>query len=531
MGDITRRDALKWLAGAGAAAVTYGAARLYLGADSSPSAGTSTTPSPPTTGGPAPTIEVDPEAPVTDLAGRLGPVTIPAGMTARIVGDVDLAGDLVVEGVLTGVDAFTLTGNGHQLLVQHGGRLDLAGRPKSGWVRGAEPNGWETGDRVVTAPIEPGRTAPEDFEVASWPLPAAPGVALLDGRDLPAERFNLDRSIVIEGVSRIMIHHDAGPQSIRWVAVRDAGVADELGFYPIHFHRNGDTTRGSIVEGVVVERGRNRAFVPHGSHGITMVDCVAWDVTGTAFWWDAPEDRSDLANNSDDTTWEHCLAALVHPADDRGFRLSGFNLGAGDGNRAVDCTAVGVQGQKDASGFHWPEPANDNEGGTVWEFTDCVAHNNRVHGIFTWQNDSGFHPIDRFVAYHNDGSGIDHGAYVNRYRYRDLVLQGNGEHAIQSHATGRGDTVEFALAATDGTLLIPRHTLDGDPVLYRSCRFTGVVVDQRRDGGETASTQVFEDCGLTPDDFTLDSIVDGTILRIVEEGVTRWEWSGEWVSA
>lgn len=465
-----------------------------------------------------------------ELSGRIGPLTIPAGTTARIVGNVELAGKLSVVGVLTGIDTFTLKGNGHEIEVHQGGRIDLRGKPKSGWIRGGSPSGWANGDRVVTAPIARGRTGRSGFSVGSWPVANPQTIRLLDGRTFAAEQFNLDRSIVFDGVSRIMFHHGAGVQVLKHLAVRNAGRRNEIGFYPIHFHLNGNASRGSVVEGVVVEKSANRAFVPHGSHGITFIDCVAYDVVDNAYWWDEPNNRNHTANNSNDTVWRHCLAAYVHPADDRGFRLAAFQLGAGRGNKCIDCTAVGVQGGKDSSGYTWPEAVNDNVGGNTWEFRDCVAHNNVANGIFTWQNDDGEHPIDHFVAYRNGGSGIDHGAYVNRYRYADLTLQENALHAVESHAVGRGIHVEWLRVNADGTLLIPRHSLEGSPVLYRNCSFAGVVVDQRMDSGSTPSQQIFEDCNVTPDSFDMRSTVNGTRITIREGGRDRWEWSGSWRS-
>jgi hypothetical protein len=91
--------------------------------------------------------------------------------------------------------------------------------------------------------------------------------------------------------------------------------------------------------------------------------------------------------------------------------------------------ATGVQGNANASGFLWPE------GGIgVWKFDNCVAHNNRVNGIFTWQNTALAHVVARFVGYHNGQAGIEHGAYINGYVYEDSILFGNGEASVRVHA-------------------------------------------------------------------------------------------------
>lgn len=497
------------------------------GADDPMAADTTTTPpvTAPSTVGPATSESAEV---TTRLSGSIGATTVPSGTTASIVGDVELQGDLVVEGVLTGVEAFTLRGNGHQIEVRNGGRVDLRGVPKTGWTRDATPSGWAPGDRVATAPNGKGLFGIDDFTMEMWPVPAGRSVQLVGGRSIGAEQFNLDRSIVIDGVSRIMFHDGAGQQILKHLAVRNAGRTGELGFYPIHFHLNGDDSRGSLVEGVVVEGGRNHAFVPHGSHGITFIDCVAFDTIGEAFWWDPPPDERSPLNNSDDTTWQHCLAGYVSPSDDRGYRLAAFMMGAGSGNKCIDCTAVGVQGQKDASGFMWPEDANDNIGGTVWTFEGCVSHNNRAQGIFTWQNDSGLHPIDQFVAYRNGDTGIDHGAYVNRYRYSNLTLSENGSYSIQSHALGRGDPIIFENVIASEPLLVSKHVLEGSPVIYRNLSVPRVIVDEKTDDGNIESTQVFEDCGLAPSDFDLRSVAKGTVIEIRQNGTPTHRWDGSW---
>ncbi|GIU91935.1 MAG: hypothetical protein KatS3mg011_0841 [Acidimicrobiia bacterium] len=451
-----------------------------------------------------------------------------------IVGDVELTGDLVIEGRLTGVDAFHLRGNGFQIVVQHGGTVDLRGQPKSGWIRGGKPSGWARGDRVVTAPV--GNGDYKGFKLGSWPVSAPPAVRLADGRSMPAEQFNLDRSIVIEDVSRFMFHMGAGPSTLRHIAVRNSGITGRMGFYSLHWHLNGNSTRGTLVEGVVVEGGRNHAFVPHGSHGITFVDCVAYDVIGDAYWWDPPGTNSserfpkfDTTNNSNDTVWKHCLAALVSPEPGTpGYRLSGFVLGAGSGNQAVDCTAVGVQGGKDASGFHWPEGANQNVGGNTWVFRNCVAHNNRYDGIFVWQNDGNPHVIDDFVAYRCGGAGIDHGAYINQYRYRGASITGCDRSVIvHALSDGADRPILFEAIHADGPVEVVKHSLASDhPVVFRRCTLPKVIFRETSDSGRNPGSFRFEDCGLDPGRFDLSGVHPDSVIELMEGGKLVARWSG-----
>ena len=192
-----------------------------------------------------------------------------------------------------------------------------------------------------------------------------------------------------------------------------------------------DGTRGSLVDGVVVHDGGSHAFVPHTSHGITFSNTIAYNQVEGAYWWDEREITND-------TRWEHRIVAMVksEPAF-RGFRHSGYILGRGEGNVVRDSVAVGVQGNIDVSGFTWPEGSNSEP--NTWEFVDNVTHNNKVDGIFTWQNTSGPHVVGPFVAYHNGGYGIDHGAYQNVYRYQDAVLYWNKLGGISQRALSRGN--------------------------------------------------------------------------------------------
>ena len=482
-----------------------------------PTSSASTTPA--TTTGPAPTSSAPPVAAVgtSELSGPLGPTLVPAGAVAKIVGDVELGGDLVIEGLLTSVDTFTLRGNGFQIEVRNGGQLDLRGVPKSGWVRGASPSGWQAGDRILTAPTEPGHYALSDFHTG------APGaVNLADGRTIVAEQFNLTRSITIDNVSRIMFHMGAGRQVLKYVAVTNSGVAGQLGFYPVHFHLNGNTTRGSLVEGVVVENGQFHAFVPHASHGISFVDCVAFNISGEAYWWDPPSTSRDTTNDTHDTVWQHCLAAHVtRQSGSTDHRTSAFFLGRGVGNRCIDCTAVAIPIGPNTSGFQWPET-----GAAVWDFRDCVAHNVKANGIFAWQNNSLPNVIHNFVAYQCGRAGIEHGAYSNNFQYLNVCLT---DAAVISHALAReGGTLLFESVITNGDLTILPHALPtGTAVVYRRSRFTRVTMREVDEHSRSPGIHEFVDCGVKPVLIDLSGIHQESVIRISEGGLLKWEWHND----
>lgn len=400
------------------------------------------------------------------------------------------------------------------LWVRGSGRLLLDGAAKTAWVRAAgdlnrgstrlvlraAPVGWARGDELVVTPTA-ATTAGDAHErhetvrvvsvsgrtVTVTPALAVDHPAQVVGRGtvVTAEVLNLTRNVRIEGRPGRRAHvHIMGdrPQDMRHFALRylgprqrnDEGFTETiLGRYALHFHMMGAASRGTLVAGAVVRDAGSHAFVPHGSHGITFRSCISHDTMDEAFWWDgAPTTRIGQMRTSA-LTYDSCVASRVRsdpPA--RGYRLAGFSLGAGAGNRAVDCVAVGVQGSRNAAGFLWPE---GGEG--VWGFRGCVAHNNRVNGIFTWQNTDRSHLIQHFVGYHNGQAGIEHGAYLNAYRYEDSVLYGNGDASVLMHALSAEERsltldnlwCDGAGVAAFGIQLV-RHTLDSSrPMIVSRC--------------------------------------------------------------
>ncbi len=363
-----------------------------------------------------------------------------------------------------------------------------------------------------------------------------PEATTSEDRVLAPEILNLTRNVKIEGTPAGRAHvliRSSSPQTVRYVEIRNMGARRPeggftegvLGRYGLHFHRCGDGSRGSLVEGVVVAEAGNHAFVPHASHGITFRDCIAYDVFEDAFWW-------DVKDRTDDLVWESCVAALVREDPDfRGFRLAGFLLGHGDRLTVTGCVAVAVQGTKTAAGFAWPEftgGARDEDGDLlegIWEFTDNISHNNRVDGVFTWQNtpEPG-HIVSDSVFYRNGQAGIEHGAYINRYKYRRLVLWQNGLASdtmgaqIIQHA--QGDGLEFSDIVTAGgprSVLAVAHR--GGPARTRYLRNsfgdrTAVVIREFEGSqGFEPGWYDFVDCGVEPDDVVIESAVRGMSLR------------------
>lgn len=498
---------------------------------SSTSRQTASTEAPSTTQGPAGTSG-------GTITGNACPCMVTGSVELK--GEVSLNGDItVMGGTLIARPGVHVDGNGFEIMVMDGGRVDFQGTPKSGWVEwGQNPSGWNSGDRLAIAPLAKG-----DFNVhydtwnGSWSGVSPSKTTLSNGQEVRAEVANLTRDVVFENLARIMFHHGADKQTLRHIAVVDSGVTGELGFYPIHFHLSKSTTAGSLIEGVVVEGGKNHAFVPHGVNDVTFKDVVAVDTIDNAYWWDPPT-SNDATNNSDRVVWSHALALGVTPIPgDRGIRLSAFTMGAGVSNSCVDCHAAAVQGDKDASGFVWGEFVGGSvpqEG--VWSFHQAVSHNNRANGIFVWQNVSRPHKIEDTLIFRNGRSGIKHGAYVNTYTYENIDSLENGRYGVHNLAFGRdcdenpANLVTFRDIRSDGLLLVGEHNLDGFgcPAEYYDLRVLGVEVDE---GDREAGISRFYDSNLSRDDFTMTNPRPGSIFEIYEGGqlVDRWE-NGTWSS-
>lgn len=378
---------------------------------------------------------------------------------ATLVGNISLCGDLTVMGSGTTLSArpgVNVEGNGHQIMFMNGASADFQGSKTSTWSG--------TGANA-----------------------------------------NLNRDVTFKNLRRIMFMNGAGASVLRYFSVHDSG-GPATGEYPIHFHLNGNSTRGTIVEGVVVVNGRHHAFVPHGSHGITFKDTIAWNTAGDAYWWDPPgtncsASREDCTvDNSNDTTYDHALAygVTTGPQDPRGFRLAGFTLGAGSGNTIRNSVAMNINpiAVEDCSGFHWPEGANHNVGGNVWTFSNNYSHSpSGCNSVFVWQNDDNHHVINGL-----SGGPIDHGAYTNFYDYRDVdvprvVIQAVDWQMSNSHV---------------GAAVAGHHVFSGT-ITFTNVSFDSFTID---DGDGEPATYVLNGTNLTCGDIVARSVASGSQIVI-----------------
>ncbi len=493
--------------------------------------------------------------------------TVPAGQVWEFDPNADttvtVSGNVVVLGTLRmrpssagiehvlkfeGIDESKFVGGGHTpadapddigVWVNGAGHLDISGTPVTPWARSWQSD-WSAADDIVAAPNTPGNYSTFTQVNGSGDVPGP------NAYGHQTELLNLTRNVRIEGTptgrTHIMIHApDATePQIIEYAAIRyvapwvsnggeDDGTDHRSGRYGLHFHHNGNSTVGSIVEGVVVRDAGNHAFVPHASHGITLRETIAYNVTSEAYWWDESNDAAcaplpDTCNASDNIIYDSVVAAKVEPNPSRKHEAAAIQLGAGEDNVIVNSVVVAAQNSgENNSGYHWP--GNDRG---IWGFANNVAHNNETNGIFVWQNTTGDpdrnHVIDGFTAYYNGKAGIDHGAYNNSYVYLNLTLQGN-EVAIDSQALGKAasdgstDTQVWSNVVTSGGVLRPKEHNNGTiPVRFLYCEFGEVVFNEGVDFG----LYDFVECDLSESDFDLSDAANGTTVR-VQDGNTAFQ--------
>lgn len=420
------------------------------------------------------------------------------------------------------------------LWVMDAGRLIIEGAAKTAWTTAmgdvpagtttitvGDAGGWQVGDEITIAPTAAGRTGEADYDTAaitaiagntitlSTPTANAhPAVAIPANPGKPAytataEVLNLTRNVRIEGTpsddpadpargghrAHILVHNTVPTaQIVKNAALRHLGPRQAtgeldytelvMGRYALHFHISGSNNVGSEVSGVVGRDIGSHVFVAHEADGIAFTDNVSHNTFDEAYWWDGAPDTRTAGPPTDDILYERNVASLVRSDPSvRGYRLAGFSIGRGTGNVARGNVAVGVQGTSTSSGFIWPE---GSEG--LWTFEDNVAHNNATHGIFTWQNTGTVHVINRFTGYHNEGSGISHGAYGNPYRYENSTLYGNAAGAVELHAVSNGGTLTLSRMTMDGAgrsdylVTTARHYSGFDsapPTLITQCRLLG----------------------------------------------------------
>jgi hypothetical protein len=466
-----------------------------------------------------------------------------ASTTVTVSGTLTVLGTLKMRPASSSVvHTLRLTGGnsstGSEIYVTAGGKLDIQGSTKTAWKRSGSDSTWTGSDSLRVTP-----TALGSYSSSSFTLGGTPSSVSTPYGTFTAEVFNLTRNVVIEGTSgsymkRIMFEGSTVSQTIKYAEIRYIGNANELGFYPLHFHKNGNATRGSLIEGVVVHHSDHHAFVPHGSHGMTFRNCVAYNIKGDAFWWDPYE--GDPANDSDDILYENCLATdieggVVSPQGE----TAGFYMGGGVGNKAIGCVAACTPRYNTNSGFHWGSKNNATD--NTWVFEDCVSHNHGDWGVFVWQNTgTQNHQMTRYVAYSNGSGAVKHGAYNNwGYHYIDNVYWGNGG-PVSLHAqvappqsTSTFISWQNTYFGGDPCIKIADHVLAATgPTIFLENTFGGrVLVDESQTGSPQRGYVDFvrnlrDGKDLEASDFDIEWMQADSRIRVQRTNGTAFQIDG-----
>lgn len=283
------------------------------------------------------------------------------------------------------------------------------------------------------------------------------GTCTLNGAPITC---NTDNAALVKRRAHIMFSHVEETQTLKHLELFNLGPRKKLadgktvtiqGRYGLHFHMTMAT--GHLVDGVAMHEIGSHAFVPHASHGMTIKNSISYNTWDAPFWYDRALTVPERAvNDTNDLLLDGNVAAWVNADPFHSARLSAFVLGGGQRNILRNSVAVGVRGGATSSGFEWLENRIDS----AWTFQDNVAHNNRIDGIFTWQNwadKTPLHVVENSTVYHNGQSGIEHGAYGNGYVYRNMNVYGNRGSGVRIHA---GSIPEHF-----GTLTFEGLTIDG----------------------------------------------------------------------
>ena len=397
------------------------------------------------------------------ITGDQNGFVVEEGTTVELVGDVTTDANVEVFGTLkmragstltfTDIDEDRFVGPGdvHQavredvgLWVLGNGQLDIRGTSVEGWNTTGEHATWSAEHNFVRAPHGLDEDGPQP-----WSFGEEVPCTSYGDEEVCAEVVNRTRDVIIQGTESGNTHlfiHSQQPQTIKHATIRYVGTDDggPTGRYGLHFHHAGDGSRGSTVEGVLIENSGSHAFVAHASHGVTFRDTVALHTTNAAYWWD-PDNTSDYPHNAThDVTYDRALALDVQGGYQSNNELAGFYLGQGVGNRAVDSAAVDVatrtsSRQRESSGFYFPRSAQSVP--NAWQLENLTSHHNS-NGMFTRRNRNRVEPeagarVDGFTAYQNREWGIYVGPYRDNVAVYDARLFANDSRAVR-HRTGAG---------------------------------------------------------------------------------------------
>jgi hypothetical protein len=484
----------------------------------------------------------------------IGNLVIPAGQRWLVGRNVKVAGNVLVQDAVLGMrpgstleiigaDPANYVGGGlhytpeldndRGVWVWGSGELDIQCTPKTSWNRTGVDSTWLPDDEYWIAAIESGERQPRPWAPGA-PIPQA------DPSVPAAEVINVTRDCRVTGPGHVHIH-SSRPQRIEYVRLQGLGVSNEahngpvLGRYALHFHVSRDGTRGSIIRGVAAVDSRGTVFVPHTSHGITMIDNVSVNSFAEGLWWDIRDVTNDLLVD------RMVVAGVNMPRAVSGItsRFDAFTLGAGTNIEIRNSVATGACCEKLSNGFDWDgNAAGDSpRNPVVWIFNQGnVAHNNTGPGIRFWTNARDAHTVENYVGYRNrQESGIELGAYSNGVVHRDVVLfEDNVLHQSNGKLNVEGKTSSWAqcsVTAPPGqpAFISGHRQLDAETFTeIVDCELKGTPKVYVRSGRFPARLR-FVRSGVTPEDvfFEPGSGNEGSVVVIENADGSVWQISFE----
>jgi hypothetical protein len=272
------------------------------------------------------------------------------------------------------------------------GRMDFHGAPLSrSWVKlgaSAMPGsmdllldqpvaGWKPGGRlIITATkMQPGADPTRTPSVRDRPATEERIIRAIAGNRISlnsplafrhagadkkrGEVANLSRNVIVEsadpdGHRGHTMYHRYSTGSISYAEFRHLGKKGKLGKYSLHFHRVGDTMRGSSVVGSSIWDSDNRFVTIHGTNRLLVRDCVGYRCIGHGFFL---EDGTEVDNILDGNLAVQACQGSPLPGQALPFDR---NEGAGFWwansrnalvrNVAVECDEYGFRYQADATG-------------------------------------------------------------------------------------------------------------------------------------------------------------------------------------
>ncbi len=213
-----------------------------------------------------------------------------------------------------------------------GGRMDFHGSQMSRtWVKLAAPTragdtvvtlaeavtGWRVGDRLILTATTRQNKIKKTFTFPSLRdhgqteerrIKAIDGVKVTLDEPLKfahvcagsyrGDVANLSRNVVVESADPAVarghtMYHRGSAGSISYAEFRHLGKPGVLGRYSLHYHRAGDTMRGSSVIGASIHDSGNRWLTIHGTNYLVVRDCVGYQSQGHGFFL---EDGTEVYN-------------------------------------------------------------------------------------------------------------------------------------------------------------------------------------------------------------------------------------------